>query len=266
MKELYPVVDYFLILESNSTFTGIPKPFTFREHIHLFDFAKDKIRYKSLSIRPLYPGENPFNLEFEHRDSMNSLIASAGAQRGDLILMTDLDEIPSLHTLQLLTSCQGVPFPLHLQLKNYIYSFEFYIDSTSWRAKMVEYPADYHHGRETNLLFSDAGWHCSFCFRYIEDFVFKMTGYSHADRVHSEAFLEEGRLQNVVCEGGDVFGMLPEVYTFRDLVLKTGKVEKQKSGVGLPAYLLENKERFRFLLPGGCMREKKLNLESIEMD
>ena len=44
----------------------------------------------------------------------------------------------------------------------------------------------------------------------------KMKGYSHADRVHHEHLLDFKVIQHNICEGKDVFGMLPEVYTWKE--------------------------------------------------
>lgn len=41
------------------------------------------------------------------------------------------------------------------------------------------------------MVLADAGWHCSFCFRYIGEFQMKMLGYSHADRVHHEYLVKD---------------------------------------------------------------------------
>ena len=40
-------------------------------------------------------------------------------------------------------------------------------------------------------------------------------GYSHADRVTDPALLQPERIQQVICEGKDIFGMLPEAYRVR---------------------------------------------------
>ena len=252
---MYNVVDHFLILESNSTFTGRFKPYKYLQHQNLFEFAKSKILYKPITVRQLKEGEDPFELEGDHRKAMNALIKEAGAQKGDLVLMMDVDEIPSAPTIRLIKSCQGVPMPLHLQLRNYLYSFEFFVDNDSWRGKVDEHPAPYTHSRKGDLILADSGWHCSFCFRYLQDFAFKMGAYSHADRVHSQAILDPRRIQDVICNGSDIYDMLPEVHSFQDLMAKWRPIAKQHTTVGLPAYLVEHSQEFRFLLPGGCIRE-----------
>ncbi|KAL2918968.1 hypothetical protein HK105_201238 [Polyrhizophydium stewartii] len=258
IRELYDVVEKFVVLETNSTFTGLPKAFTFEQHRERFAFAADKIVYKKVHVRPLGPKEDPFRLEVDHRVHMGEALkdADVGLARGDWVIMTDVDEIPSWHTVRLMRSCKGIPSPLHLQLRNYIYSFEFFVDMGSWRAKMVRFPTGYAHYRASDVMLADAGWHCSFCFRRIADFVFKMVAFSHADRLTSKAQLDPARIQKIVCEGSDIFDMLPEAWSFRDMVRKWGPVERQSSAVGLPGSLVEHADRFAFLLPGGCMRNE----------
>ncbi|CAH9105629.1 unnamed protein product [Cuscuta europaea] len=258
-KELHPYVTKFVILEAKTTFTGIPKPLIFSENQHRFAFAAERV------VHGVFPGhvkprrsqnEDPFKLESEQRVAMNRLLRSAGISNGDLVIMSDTDEIPSHHTVKLLQWCEGVPPVLHLELRHYLYSFEFPVDYSSWRASVHIFSpwTQYRHSRQTARILSDAGWHCSFCFRYLNDFAFKMTAYSHADRVKRKEYLDYTRIQKLICEGADLYDMLPEEYSFKELIKKMGSVPPSSSAVNLPAYLIENADKFRFLLPGGCMR------------
>lgn len=216
-----------------------------------FAFAKDKIKYKQLFLPPLN-GRDPFELELGQRRAMGEFIPKFARPR-DKIIMADVDEIPSRHTILLLKNCE-TPAVLHLQLRNYIYSFEFPIDFGSWRAKVVDHPFLYGHSRISNAkILADSGWHCSFCFPSLSDFQFKMQAYSHADRVHSSEILTPSRIQKVICEGEDIFDMIPEAHSFRELMLKM-KPEKSNTGVGLPYWVLKQPKRFSYLLPGGCKR------------
>ncbi|XP_057550037.1 uncharacterized protein LOC130828203 [Amaranthus tricolor] len=259
--ELKPYVTKFVIMESNTTFTGIPKPLYFASNRDRFAFAKSQITYGFFPGRVRRPGspEDPFMLESEHRIGMNHLIRQAGISNGDLLIMSDADEIPSPHTIKLLQWCDGVPPKMHLELKNYMYSFEFPVDYSSWRATAHIYnpSTQYRHSRVSDLILSDSGWHCSFCFKYLHDFVFKMTAYSHADRVRRREFLDHRRIQQVICKGDDLFDMLPEEYTFKDLIKKMGSIPRSASAVHLPAYLIENSDKYKFLLPGGCVRDPR---------
>ncbi|KAL6622637.1 hypothetical protein ACP70R_032516 [Stipagrostis hirtigluma subsp. patula] len=256
--ELLPFVEKFVILEANATFTGIPKSLTFHDNLSRFAFAGSKIVYEMLSIGDLDAGSKrrPFDVEADHRRALNKLIRRSGIAVGDVLIMADADEIPSPETLQLLRWCDGIPPVMHLELQNYMYSFEFPVDYNSWRATahLFTERTGYRHSRQSNLILADSGWHCSFCFRYIKEFAFKMKAYSHADRVKRQSFLNPDRIQKIICNGEDLFDMLPEEYTFRDLFRKMGPIPKSASAMHLPSYLIKNADRFKFLLPGGCLR------------
>lgn len=258
MQELLPFVTKFVVLESNITFTGQPKPLYFKAHEDRFSFATDKIVHYFFPNRPDVPYGDPFINENAQRKAMDRALVLAGIEDGDLLITADSDEIPAAHTIRLLQNCDGFPSPMHFQLRNYIYSYEFFVDSNSWRSSVQVYnkkSSVYSHGRRSDSLLADAGWHCSFCFRYISDFVFKMTAYSHADRVRHSSFLNHQRIQDHICKGLDLFDMLPEEFTFKELIGKMGQVPKSSSVVHLPTRLVTNPDSYKFLLPGGCLRE-----------
>ncbi|KAH9623248.1 hypothetical protein KSS87_011370, partial [Heliosperma pusillum] len=163
--ELQPYVTKFVIMESNTTFTGIPKPLYFASNRARFSFAESQISYGLFPGRVRIPGshEDPFELESRHRVAMNRLIRQAGISNGDLLIMSDADEIPSPHTIKLLQWCDGFPRVMHLELKQYMYSFEFPVDYSSWRASAHIYGPStwYRHSRLSDVILSDSGWHCS---------------------------------------------------------------------------------------------------------
>ncbi|TYK15651.1 hypothetical protein E5676_scaffold35G001480 [Cucumis melo var. makuwa] len=184
-KELYPYITQFVLLEANSTFTGKPKPLYFARNRDQFKFVESRFTYGTVGGR-FKKGENPFVEEAFQRVALDQLLRIAGITDDDLLIMSDVDEIPSRHTINLLRWCDDIPEVLHLQLKNYLYSFEFHVDDNSWRASVHRYKSGktrYVHYRQSDDLLADSGWHCSFCFRRISDFVFKMKAYSHNDRV-----------------------------------------------------------------------------------
>ncbi|KAI3843122.1 hypothetical protein MKX03_031301 [Papaver bracteatum] len=227
-NELYPYITQFVLLESNSTFTGFPKPLVFARTVGG--------RFRK--------GEDPFVEEAYQRVALDQLLRISGIMDDDLLIMSDVDEIPSRHTINLFRWCDDIPPILHLRLKNYLYSFEFLVDNKSWRASVHVYQTGktrYALYRRTDVVLSDAGWHCSFCFRHISQFIFKMKAYSHSDRVRFS--------------GADLFDMFPEEYTFKDIIGKLGPIPHSYSAVHLPAYVLNNFDKYKFLLPGNCKRE-----------
>ncbi|KAK4346255.1 hypothetical protein RND71_032594 [Anisodus tanguticus] len=256
-KELYPYITQFVLLESNSTFTGLPKPFTFAINRDQFKFVEPRLTYGTIGGR-FKKGENPFVEEAYQRVALDQLLRIAGIEDDDLLIMSDVDEIPSRHTINLLRWCDDIPPILHLHLRNYLYSFEFEVKHRSWRASVHRYQSGktrYVHYRQTDYLLADSGWHCSFCFRRISDFIFKMKAYSHTDRVRFLHYLNPRRIQDIICQGADLYDMLPEEYTFKDIIGNMGPLPHSYSAVHLPAHLLENPYKYKYILPGNCKRE-----------
>ncbi|KAL0581326.1 hypothetical protein V5O48_000702 [Marasmius crinis-equi] len=236
LNELSSVVDRFFIVESNTTFTGLPKEKYYEKNKDRFAKFAHKISYRSLDG---LSNPDPWKNEAATRDTMTSFIRSHITEfppnTDSLVIMSDVDEIPSSHTIRLLKHCDFGQ-SIHLQMRNYIYSFEWMLGLDSWRASVHLWNMGtyYRHSKSTENQLADAGWHCSFCFNTIREYIVKMTGYSHHDRIGGRAeLLDPKRIQQTICEGKNIFGMLPEAYT----------------------YVLDNSDRFKFLLPGGCMRE-----------
>ncbi|KAJ1302576.1 hypothetical protein OPQ81_002893 [Rhizoctonia solani] len=243
LNELDAVVDRFFVVESNRTFTGISKQPILQDALLTPQFARfrSKITYQLHPGRVPNKGESPFKVEREHRLAMTKLITSAISpplSAAPLVIMSDVDEIPAAHTIDL--------------VKN----FEWPSGWRSWRAQVEEwgpgsqYVHSHSKARGDHILW-DSGWHCSFCFKTIEEFVTKMRGYSHADRIGGDmSLLDPKRIQATICSGRDIFNMLPEAYTYKEM-FELMNPEPTKSAVGIPRYILEHPERFGYLLPGG---------------
>lgn len=281
IRELWDVVDIFLVLEADRTFTGVQKKLVLEENLHRFKFAEEKLRHIAVRNSLKEIPWNNFENEVLMRREMTRAIQSLRPKYGDLIIVGDVDEIPFKETIQLLKSCEGYSRELHLQMRNYVYSFEFYIDTTNWKPHVDTFSMHfrYHHGKpaESNVsnyqlasayefriirsIFhnfcsqADAGWHCSYCFRYLSDFIFKMTSFSHSDRVTGKHLLKKENIQRKICDGSNIFDMFEEAYTFKELFSKLGKLPRQLSTIGIPAAVMDRHEHFKFLLPGGCVRE-----------
>ncbi|MGV8951658.1 MAG: hypothetical protein ACOH2M_11190 [Cypionkella sp.] len=126
---LYDVVDHFVIIEAGQAFSGRTKPFYFEQHAERFAPFADKIVYFKLDehhqsfegvINTLRGRDDPVSgklleimeadshvdrnelhwvLEEYHRECLFYPLTQV-AQPGDLILFSDLDEIPSRNAIQ----------------------------------------------------------------------------------------------------------------------------------------------------------------------
>ncbi|CAO3616885.1 unnamed protein product [Cunninghamella blakesleeana] len=249
LLELWDVVDYFIVVESNSTFVGNPKELTLKDNIEQFNWASSKLVYRTV-YHYREPGESAFGNEGKMRIAIRDAARKMGIQSGDIVINSNVNEIPNRDTVELFKSCDGIPDITHLEMKSYIYSFEFPIIDKVWRPSIKVYTpdTDYTHSRQSDWLFAGAGWHCSFCFPKVEDFIFKMTSYSHYDRVtNKKKMLSLPYIEEKVCSGKDIFNMYPEAFNYKDLIYSLGSQSKNSDFSDLPQALTSSKD-FSFLI------------------
>ena len=103
LTELYSCVDYFVICECAVTFSGEKKPLHYLLNQDRFASFKDKIQHFVIPNPPADAyTENPINLnretsQFWQRNQM--ALAIQAAKDNDLILISDVDEIPKASVL-----------------------------------------------------------------------------------------------------------------------------------------------------------------------
>ena len=83
-------VDYFVIVEGNKTWQNNPKKLKF--NIDKFQKFKDKIIYVPVEDMP--DGDDPYKRENFQRDRIQKGLKEADSN--DIVLISDLDEIPNL--------------------------------------------------------------------------------------------------------------------------------------------------------------------------
>tara|TARA_A100001011_G_scaffold331193_1_gene357455 strand:- start:567 stop:1571 length:1005 start_codon:yes stop_codon:yes gene_type:complete len=128
LEYLYSVVDKFIIVEANETFSGLPKEFVFEKNIRRFNKYKDKIIYHKITnfhsnfdslnkylisnnneiykeILEYLISHNHYKknnisdvLDSYHRECIHIPLRKF-CKDDDLVLISDLDEIPSIEVL-----------------------------------------------------------------------------------------------------------------------------------------------------------------------
>ena len=87
-----------------------------------------------------------------------------------------------------------------------------------------------------------------------------MLSASHLDRLlkrpNYKALLTHPEIQRRVCAGRDLYDMLPEAYSWTDLIGFWGGAQRHLGNVNLPRAVVADYQRFAYLLPGGCHREE----------
>ena len=107
IEELWAQVDHFVVVEANATFSGLPKPLFFREHQSQFKQYSDKLVYRSLTNLPAISAQTEqarFARETAQRNAINEAIATLPLASKDIVIVSDVDEIPRASQLEHLES------------------------------------------------------------------------------------------------------------------------------------------------------------------
>ena len=287
LHELADVVTRFIIVEGDATFSGHPKERALHNVVadlaaggdgHAHAQGRDmrwlqpflpRIQLTAVDALAALtatgaPSANPWEIESMHRKAFAGALAAVGARIGDLAIVADLDELPRAAAVRILRDC-AVPaawFPVRLEMRFYYYSFEWTVPGAPWLVASVNRIREEtgrlwftRSNRPEQSVFYDAGWHCSWCFPRLSDFVTKMSSYAHTEHDQPE-FRDFRRIQRYICDGSDLFDRLPEGFTVAEVLRQgDGRFVRQTSLVGAPDYLARNgPARFAHLLPGHCRR------------
>ncbi len=124
LAELYPVVDYFVLVESTLTHQRRPKTLYFKQAKHHFEKWADKIRHVVITDSPAEAqskGIYLYDLEIHERNAVIRGLDDAADD--DLILISDIDEIPRPEIVAKLREEEWTrQQPFHLILTHYVYN------------------------------------------------------------------------------------------------------------------------------------------------
>tara|TARA_B100000989_G_C19528736_1_gene468397 strand:- start:1785 stop:2684 length:900 start_codon:yes stop_codon:yes gene_type:complete len=277
LNTLYDYVDYFVISECCETFSGKKKPLHYEINKARFEKFSNKIIHnivrkvpknfknfkrnfftdynKSYShkhnSRPLIKLSNSFQNEVFQRDSLITPILKK-ANDSDIILMSDLDEIPRPSmigkAIEYIENCDLV----HFKMKWYLYYINNFLDRDWFGTRVCKlkylkkYSYDllqYHKEDESKLsggrIIKNGGWHFSFLGGE-EKIIEKLNSYNYQGgrtafllKIIDKIF--KNRIRNKIKKNQDIF------LTNRHIM----KVELDNS---FPRYIQNNKHQYQHLI------------------
>jgi len=213
LEELYEYVDYFIIVESKKTFSGKEKKSFFQENEEMYKKYTDKIINIEVDFTDLNPNIgydlNPWNNERFQRDSIKLGLAKINLSDDDLIIVSDLDEIPDIETIMSLDKLE-LESGRSLVQDMYYYNLNTKIDT--WNlAVIVPYKILKKYGgpqyvRDSFRDFQPlhrGGWHFSF-FGDVNFIINKIKNYSHQE-FNNDEFLNIEHVENCIKNQKDIF-------------------------------------------------------------
>jgi beta-1,4-mannosyl-glycoprotein beta-1,4-N-acetylglucosaminyltransferase len=251
LNELRDHVDYFVILESLQTFTGYEKPLYYQNSSECFSSFANKIVYHTLDTRwrwfPIKWSRERFIRNSLFSRVFPSLQPPAAPNTKDVILISDLDEIPRPETITVLRNCD-FPKRTNLRSRFFYYSYQWEHLNVDW----MHPQATWYDGMDKTVLpdtlrmgfdgkdywnFTNSSWHCSSCFSTVAEMDYKIASFSHTE-YNKPRFRDPKEIVRRVRNGLDLFDRPAEHFQKLDPV------------VDFPAFLKvrENADRFRFVL------------------
>jgi Glycosyltransferase family 17 len=119
LAELDSVVDYFVLVEANQTFTNRPKPFVFEENKQRYQKYLDKIIHVRVDDMP--GSANAWDNERHQRNAILRGIESADPT--DIIIVSDCDEVLRASAIGLIKSSEQSIFALRMPLFNFKFNY-----------------------------------------------------------------------------------------------------------------------------------------------
>lgn len=201
MSYLYGRVDYFVVVEATHTFRGRPKetyaerqPWANRDNVFLV-LVDDM------------PSDDPWTNERRQRNAGVEGLRALGAEPDDLVLFSDVDEIPNLSTVL----ADPIDTPAVLDQTFYYYNFRWR-KPTRWRNASVcrfGHLGDGHtpqnmRGSMALPTLPNAGWHLSYAVG-ADGIREKLESFSHAE-YDLPRFKTDEHIRRCFEEGIDLFG------------------------------------------------------------
>lgn len=243
MGQMAEQVDYFVILEAAKTFTDEPKPLYVRENWTRFKKYHHKMILHTLNTDGV-EFEDTWSREHFSRNAMYEqvipkLTGEQEAFMGDVIIVSDVDEVPRPDALKALRNCD-FPKEVTLHTKMFYYGFQWlkrddwpHPQATFYNMEKTVLPSDLRNSHGANLY--NAGWHCSYCFSTVAEMVTKIKSFSHKE-LDREEFTDRDKIVRRVRSGKDMFDREEEQF------------DRVEDNLDVPQFLVKNKDKYSYLL------------------
>lgn len=243
LNELNDVVDWFVIVEGTNTFSGATKSGLLLDSWDRVKPFAHKIR--RVLVTDLLRADGPWERETIQRNSCVRALADANPE--DLIMLSDVDEIPRAKDVAAMRADnEARAFGFELSFRYFALNYcnvsgpeSALVWTVGFSPTLLEYytPEQLRYGiRDRSVaarISSHAGWH----FSYLSDEAGvrrKIAAFSHQE-YNNEEFLGKLDIPELIRNRGDLFG-------------RTGFEWQVVDPKDLPDFVLENRQRFNQMI------------------
>lgn len=238
LRLLNDTIDYFVIVESNLSFSGKEKPYFFRESANRFAAWRDKIVYHPIqqSTNGLVFKEKTTHdiddgawaLEYEQRNAIKNAIT---ASPDDLVFIGDLDEIPDPLIIQNIKAVSK-PRSLSMLFHYYFMNCRNIGDEKTWNGTIVvsgsyfnahtcQYIRD---NRNNYISIADGGWHFSYL-GGVEKIKYKLRSFAHTE-YNKEEFLNDEHILLSLEKGNDILKRPKTKFRFYPIIFYPTRLKR----------------------------------------
>ena len=238
-KFLNDSVDYFVIAESNLTHSGKSKPYYFQNAIERFQPWLHKIIYipvEQTTEGLLFKEEvmyNPKSAAWQlENNQRNALLQAANKMdANDVVLLSDLDEIPDPAAIQKVLSMR-YPIAFSLLFHYYYLNGQNIGESRWWKGciactanQFIEItPQGLRNKRDAYPSVSKGGWHFSFL-GGVQMIQQKIKAFAHTE-FNKDEFVNEQQINEALSKGTDLLKREGVIFKFVPLSYYPVKLQK----------------------------------------
>jgi hypothetical protein len=186
-RELYDVVDMFVIMEAEETFTGIPKPLALSDSLYeRYPQYADKVYMLKVGKIDTSNTDNPiWAREYYQKNHISKqTLSSLNLDDEDLILFSDVDEIPKRAVVQSMRDNGFDPKGGGFGGPTYYYKLNILTTEWSHRPRWISYKYFENHTiqryDDSFMKIPGSGWHFS-SLKSAEDIKIKIEAFSHSE-------------------------------------------------------------------------------------
>jgi beta-1,4-mannosyl-glycoprotein beta-1,4-N-acetylglucosaminyltransferase len=236
LEELNDVVDYFVLVECIKTFANNDKELYFENNKNKFSKYLNKIIH--IIVKDNIPQtSNAWDIESYQRRCIDHGIKQLNLQNEDIIIISDLDELPDVNTLLSIKNDQNINPTIINGIYRLEQDFYYYNLNCKYRnkwnfAKILNYgnydndPQNIRTYAEIKGYIKKGGWHLSY-FGDVNFIKNKIKNFSHQE-LNNDYMLNDERILKQIVNNEDLFERGKDDFEYIDIKDNTYLPQKYK--------------------------------------